>query len=219
MKCCIKCGKQIEDNAHFCQYCGESQVLTEAPIYSHVEGCSDAADSVIQPMVQPTEPEQTGKMKKYVFNSILSVVIIIAIVAFGCFFHCYGNEAQESLDATLYEVESEGHGALMEMTVLFLGGFAVAAIYAVGACAFFFGFLIFSNACIAHFLYEPRKGRIIAYRVFKTLEYIFQVIVIFLLLLLTFEEGFHVIFLIMAIAFAVLNVLSMRNTYSKRIWS
>ena len=25
MKECIKCGKEIEDNALFCQYCGESQ--------------------------------------------------------------------------------------------------------------------------------------------------------------------------------------------------
>ena len=25
MKECIKCGKEIEDNALYCQYCGESQ--------------------------------------------------------------------------------------------------------------------------------------------------------------------------------------------------
>ena len=76
MKECIKCGKEIEDNALYCQYCGESQ--------------KEKKDGVFKKLFKYTrnyiieEPEKENSLVRFMTSSMNIGFILLIIYAVLC---------------------------------------------------------------------------------------------------------------------------------------
>lgn len=90
MKYCIKCGKEIADNAIFCQHCGEKQV-------------ENKTESQSAPV--PSKPSD---------HTFAITLLMFAIVAVGCIlFWMYAYPLDN--DKECYDAGKEAHESLHEL--------------------------------------------------------------------------------------------------------
>lgn len=103
-------------------------------------------------------------------------------------------------------------GSLLLMLEFFAGGLAILLIILLGG----YVAALFAFALIPKLLIEKDKGRLVAYRVLMTIEYLLQAQIVLFCVGMMSEE-FNVFWFIAALAVTVLNVISAINTYTKRI--
>ena len=103
-------------------------------------------------------------------------------------------------------------GGLLLILEFFAGGLAVLIIILLGG----YVAALFAFALIPKLLIEKNKGRLVAYRVLMTIEYLLQAqIVLFCVGMM--REEISVFWIAVAVVVTVLNVISAINTYTKRI--
>lgn len=76
MKECIKCGKEIEDNALYCQYCGESQREKKDGVFKKL--FKYTRNYVIE------EPKKENSLVKFMTSSMNIAFILLIIYAILC---------------------------------------------------------------------------------------------------------------------------------------
>lgn len=76
MKECIKCGKEIEDNALFCQYCGESQKEKKDSIFKKL--FKYIRNYIVE------EPEKENSLVRFMTSSMNIAFILLIVYAILC---------------------------------------------------------------------------------------------------------------------------------------
>ena len=76
MKECIKCGKEIEDNALYCQYCGKSQMEKKDGVFKKL--FKYTRNYVIE------EPKKENSLVKFMTSSMNIAFILLIIYAILC---------------------------------------------------------------------------------------------------------------------------------------
>lgn len=170
-------------------------------------------------------------MKKVTQNFIISLAmaatVLLLTLVLGIFLSVYGNDLEgmsEDINAIFEDGEVdtvEGHGAIFEGSILFVGTFVGAVVLVLVILMGGYAFLLILFAVVARAVFAPRGGRLLIYRILMGIEYVLQAgIVFFLITILLEETGFSFI-IVLAITASVASglVYSAVNTYSKRICS
>lgn len=76
MKECIKCGKEIEDNALFCQYCGESQKEKKDGIFKKL--FKYTRNYIVE------EPKKENSLVRFMTSSMNIAFILLIVYAILC---------------------------------------------------------------------------------------------------------------------------------------
>lgn len=168
-------------------------------------------------------------MKKVTQNFIISLamatVILVLTLVLGIFLSVYGDglECMGEDISTIFEdgeVDTvEGHGAIFESSILFVGAFMGAVVLALVILMGGYAFLLILFAVVARAVFAPRGGRLLIYRILMGIEYVLQAGIVFFLITILLEETGLSFIIVLAITAAVVAglVYSAVNTYSKKI--
>lgn len=168
-------------------------------------------------------------MKKVTQNFIISLTMAAAILVLtlvlGIFLSVYGNGLEgmgEDINTIFEDGEVdtvEGHGAIFEGSILFVGAFVGAVVLVLVILMGGYAFLLILFAVVARVVFAPRGGRLLSYRILMGIEYVLQAGVVFFLITILLEETGLSFIIVLAITAAVVAglVYSAVNTYSNRI--
>lgn len=166
-------------------------------------------------------------MKKIAnINFILAVILIIGLLLPAFTLGKYSNYLDSGLEYLQNDMDErmddgsiddvEGWGLILEGIGLGLGTVANVVLIAVIVIIVVYALLLFLFALIARLVYAPQGGRLVAYRILMSIEYILQLLLIaFFIFILT--SAFMVKILIYTILASAGLIYSAYNTYSKRI--
>ena len=124
-------------------------------------------------------------MKKVTINFILSLVFVVALTILTVISASAYSDIRTELKKTSSDISADhdyydeiedisGYALLAKNFGVLLGAFGVAILLAVAIALGLYAFLLFLFALIAKLVYRPEGGRLMAYRILMTIEYLFQ---------------------------------------------
>ncbi len=124
-------------------------------------------------------------MKKVTINFILSMVFVVALTILTVLSASAYSDMHAALKKTSSDISADhdyydeiedvnGYALLVKNLGLFFGTFGIVILLAVAIALGLYAFLLFLFALIARLVYRPEGGRLIAYRILMTIEYLFQ---------------------------------------------
>ena len=109
---CMNCGKQIDDDAKFCPYCGSQTALAEPKDSAPIQAETDAVPKVKVTASAPEKENQPVKSKKKIPILIGGVVVVLVAVVAVIFFGGDGGR-----DQAIQTVREGYLGAYTDVTV------------------------------------------------------------------------------------------------------
>jgi len=160
-------------------------------------------------------------------NFILAMVLVAGLVVFminlGSLSSKLGSglqgiEESMSIKQEADSVENaEDYGLILEGIGYGLGTVANVALLVVNSLIGIYAFLLFFFALLARLVYAGNGGRLVAYRIFMTVEYLLQLLLIGLLIYSLMSVFVLKVFVLTLLISAGL-IFSAMNTYSPKIY-
>jgi len=164
--------------------------------------------------------------KKVNINLILALVLVAGLLMIPIAMGVIVNDLNDDLGilgedmSEAYEdgeIDTvEGHGLILEGAAYGLGVFSSTMLMIVIIMVGGYAGLLLVFAVLARLVFAKEGGRLLAYRILMSVEYVLQAgILVFLIGLLL--DGFDIVFLILTLMIAAGLIYSGINTYTKRI--